>query len=52
VKDSKINDIIYLQQPEAALHPDGELTQQELFLRGFKWIDGKRPLKMKDIFFW
>jgi len=52
VEESKVKSITYFEQPDAALHPEGGLAEQDLVLRGFKWDEGVRPLVVGDIFRW
>ena len=44
--------ITYIDRPVATLYPEKEIPPLELKLKGFKWIEGKRPLKKADIFIW
>jgi len=32
--------------------PEGELQENDLFLKNFIWIKGKRPMRKEDIFIW
>ncbi|MCD4746915.1 MAG: organic solvent tolerance protein OstA [Bacteroidales bacterium] len=48
--NNDIQTITYIDKPNAVLYPEKDLTQEELFIRGFKWIEDKRPLNKSDIF--
>ncbi|MEQ8910649.1 MAG: OstA-like protein [Vicingaceae bacterium] len=51
LKEKSINSISYLEQPNATMHPMGELDPvKDLRYRGFKWLIELRPLSKKDIF--
>ncbi|MCO5255532.1 MAG: hypothetical protein M9926_02125 [Lentimicrobium sp.] len=52
LRDRKIKQIIYIEKPTAVLHPEGELSQEELLLKNFIWLDDRRPKKREDIFIW
>ncbi len=52
IRDRKIRDLTYLAKPNATLHPEGELTPQELLLDDFEWLDHLRPVDRYDIFRW
>ena len=49
---NKIKGFTYIDQPDGAIHPPAELSGEDLFLRDFLWIEGKRPLRKEDIFCW
>jgi len=50
LSDSKILSIGYLSQPDAVLHPEQEISDEEKRLNGFYWMDDRRPEKKEDIF--
>jgi len=52
LKDNEFESITYITQPDAHLYPVEELSEEDRILKGFKWIEGKRPLKKEDIFIW
>ena len=52
LEDNKIKTITYLENPDATLFPERELTQGELFLKGFQWLEKSRPMTKEDIFIW
>jgi len=52
LENNEIMTITYIKDPDAHLYPEKELTKEELFLRNFKWIEDRRPLKKEDIFVW
>ena len=49
---NRIKGFTYIDKPDGAIHPVFELSDEELILRDFKWIEGKRPLRKEDIFVW
>ncbi len=50
--NNEIDEIAYINDGNATFYPMGELTAQELRLRGFSWRDYIRPKQREDIFFW
>jgi lipopolysaccharide export system protein LptA len=49
---NQIKGFTYIDKPDGAIYPPTELSGEDLFLRDFLWIEGKRPLRKEDIFFW
>jgi lipopolysaccharide export system protein LptA len=49
---NQISSITYIKMPDAHMYPKDELTEEDLFLRNFKWITGQRPARKEDIFIW
>ena len=52
LEDREIRGFTYINKPDGAIHTYGELSKEDLFLRDFKWIEGKRPLSRWDVFRW
>ncbi|MHC1775266.1 MAG: OstA-like protein [Lentimicrobium sp.] len=52
LKDKKMQQIVYIEKPEAVLHPEGELGEADLLLKNFQWLGDRRPMKREDIFTW
>ncbi len=52
LKERKMQQIVYIEKPEAVLYPEGELTAAELLLKNFIWLGDRRPMKREDIFTW
>ncbi|GAB1405853.1 OstA-like protein [Lentimicrobium sp.] len=52
LKNRKMNQIVYIEKPNAELLPEDELKPGELLLRNFQWHIDRRPLKREDIFVW
>jgi lipopolysaccharide export system protein LptA len=52
VENKKITTITYIQDPKAVTYPEKDISPYDLKLKGFKWIDEKRPLTRFDIFRW
>lgn len=49
---NKISGLTYIDQPDGAIHTPFELSEEELLLRDFKWIEDQRPMRKEDIFRW
>jgi lipopolysaccharide export system protein LptA len=49
---SRITGLTYIDKPDGAIYTPFELTQEELILRDFRWIEGRRPMRKEDIFVW
>lgn len=52
IEDNDLKTITYIDMPKATLYPEEEVPENELRLKGFKWIEGRRPLSKHDIFVW
>lgn len=50
--DGKIERIKFILKPQATLYPPDQLQDNDLFLRGFVWLDQFRPRSKEEIFFW
>ena len=50
--DNEIDQIAYINDGNATFFPIGELSDNELRLRGFSWKGHVRPKKREDIFKW
>lgn len=50
LKDKKIERIKYLTSPEATLRPESDVVPMERKLKGFEWLETKRPVSPIDIF--
>ncbi len=50
LKDNKPDDIRFYVKPSGVTYPLGMAPQEELLLKGFKWLDKLRPRTMEDIF--
>ncbi|MCB0820374.1 MAG: hypothetical protein KDC13_07105 [Bacteroidetes bacterium] len=49
---SSISSIMFYVEPEATLFPTNQLPEDEMKLRGLRWLGEIRPLKREDIFIW
>ena len=49
---NQIRGFTYIGKPDGAIHTFGELSEQDLILRDFKWLNDRRPLRKEDIFIW
>jgi lipopolysaccharide export system protein LptA len=52
LEKNQLKSITYIGQPTAILYPEKQISTYDMFLRDFKWIEGKRPLTKNDIFTW
>ena len=52
IKDNEFKSITYIDMPKATLYPEDQVPPAEMQLKGFKWIDGRRPQTKHDIFYW
>ena len=52
IDSSEIRGFTYIDKPDGAIHTVWELSPEELFLRDFKWIEGRRPMRKEDVFVW
>ena len=50
--EGEINGITYIDKVDGAIFPYFDLLPQDLILRDFIWIEGRRPLKKEDVFNW
>jgi lipopolysaccharide export system protein LptA len=50
VNNNKVKGVTLLNKPDATFYPIRELSTRELRLKGFQWLDAKRPGKKEDIF--
>ena len=52
LKDNKIERINMLVKPEGTIYPPAYLQKEELYLKGFNWLEKYRPLSKEDIYMW
>ncbi len=52
IDSNEIRGFTYIDKPDGAIHTVWELSPEELFLRDFKWIEGRRPMRKEDVFVW
>ncbi|MFO8128880.1 MAG: OstA-like protein [Bacteroidales bacterium] len=52
LENSEIVDITFIDRPDGSTSPEEEVPSDELRLKGFKWIDDRRPQNKWDIFHW
>jgi len=50
--EGELDRINMISSPTAILYPPYELSDEELFLSGFLWLEKHRPGKMEEIFDW
>ncbi len=50
--DSEVQVITPIKNVDAHMYPPGSLSMEDVILKGFKWLEEKRPLTKEDIFTW
>ncbi len=50
IDEDQIQSITYIGKPSATLYPLYELSEEELKLKGFRWLNASRPRDMFDVF--
>ncbi len=50
VKDNKIRKIVMLKQPSGTLDPPPQTFTEDQKLKGFIWLDARRPRSKRDVF--
>jgi lipopolysaccharide export system protein LptA len=50
LENNQISTITYITEPFATLYPEKDISPYDLKLKGFIWIEGKRPLTKEGIF--
>jgi len=50
ITKNEISSITFLEKPVATLYPEKELSEKELFLKNFRWLEKFRPKIKTDIF--
>ena len=52
INENKINKISLLYKPDATLFPIKETNPLKMRLKGWNWLQDKRPVTNEDIFVW
>ncbi len=52
LSNSEVQIISPIKEVDAHMYPPGQLSMEDTILKGFKWLQDKRPLKKEDIFTW
>ncbi len=52
IKENKVRDITFLNQPDATLYPIELINLSDMKLDGFNWRISERPEKVEDVFKW
>lgn len=52
LRDKEMYSILFLDQPKCTMYPDYDLPADERKLKGFQWLENRRPKKKEDIFIW
>jgi hypothetical protein len=47
-KENKVSEVIFLTKPEANFYPIKQIKPEELRLKGFMWVEEKRPKSKED----
>ncbi len=50
LKDNKIQDILFLKQPDGKTYPPSQFPEDKKLIKGFIWRGDERPLTKEDIF--
>lgn len=50
LKDGKLDQIRYYENPDGKLHPDSQFTEKDRKLQDFRWLDEYRPKDMYDLY--
>ena len=50
LEDNNIKKVFYFEKPDGTMFPEVDLLEPERILRGFNWLESKRPLEWIDIF--
>jgi lipopolysaccharide export system protein LptA len=52
LEDNQVNKIWFYTKPKGVIYPPFSLSDSELYLAGFKWLDEYRPKCKEDVFNW
>jgi len=52
LSENEVQVIAPIKNVEAHMFPDKEFLEEDRKMKGFKWIEDKRPLKKEDILIW
>lgn len=52
IKENKVRDITFLNQPDATLYPIEKINLSDMKLEGFNWRVSERPENVEDVFDW
>jgi lipopolysaccharide export system protein LptA len=52
IKENKVRNITFLNQPDATLYPLDQVNLGDMKLEGFNWRVSERPEKVEDVFKW
>jgi hypothetical protein len=50
LENNQFNTITYIEKPAHVLYTEKEVAPQDLKLRGFIWLEERRPKSVEDIF--
>jgi lipopolysaccharide export system protein LptA len=49
-KNKELNKVVYIGEVEGTMYPVKQATEQNKFLRGFKWLEDRRPKTRFELF--
>jgi LPS export ABC transporter protein LptC len=49
-KNKELNKVVYIGEVEGTMYPVKQATEQNRFLRGFKWLEDRRPKTKFELF--
>ncbi|MCD4731845.1 MAG: hypothetical protein K8R74_14660 [Bacteroidales bacterium] len=52
MSDNELQSITPIRNVDAHMYPVNEVPEEDKKMKGFKWIEGQRPMKKEDIFIW
>jgi lipopolysaccharide export system protein LptA len=52
LSENELQVIAPIKNVDAHMFPDKDVAEEDRKMKGFKWIENKRPLKIEDIFVW
>ena len=52
IKNKEIDRILFITKPVSTLYPLDQISEKELKLKDFKWLDNYRPKTKNDVFTW
>ncbi|MCK4287913.1 MAG: organic solvent tolerance protein OstA, partial [Bacteroidales bacterium] len=52
LENKQMKTITYIDFPKETLFPEKDLSPKDIILKGFKWLEEKRPRNKMEIFYW
>jgi lipopolysaccharide export system protein LptA len=50
LKEGAVKKIVWYNSPEGVMNPLDQISREELFLKGFQWLEKERPMNKYEIF--